>query len=71
MHDRHLDPRAIGGTSRFLDRDGNFQALAVAPTDCAAPIADDNQAGETKPAATFDDAGAPPDLQDVLDLLGP
>ena len=43
--------------------------LAVAPADFALAVADDHQGGKTESPATFDDRGATPDLDDLVDQL--
>src|SRR5262249_59908718 len=50
---RHADQAALGGFRRLADRLGHFARLAVAETDAAFLVADDDERGQAKTPASL------------------
>ena len=66
---RHLDQIALGGFGRLADRLGHFARLAVAETDPALLVADDDQRGKAEAPAALDHLGDAIDVNELVDEL--
>ena len=66
---RHADQRALGGFRRLADRLRHFARLAVAETDAAALIADDDERRETETPAALHHLGHTIDVDQLVDEL--
>src|SRR4051812_19461345 len=67
--ERHRHHVATGLLLGLLDGGGHFVGLAIAPTDLAFAVADDDQGGEAESPAAFDDRGAALDLHRLVDVI--
>src|SRR5581483_4820903 len=66
---RHADQAALGRIRRLADGFGNLACLAVAETDAAFLIADDDQRGEAEAAAALHHLGDAVDMHELVDEL--
>jgi hypothetical protein len=60
----------LGNIAAFADGFGNFDSFSEADADAAMLVARDNERGETKAAAAFDDFGGAVDENDFFAQFG-
>src|SRR6202011_2943668 len=65
---RHLEEVLLGLFDTLGDRRGHLLGLAVADSDRAVTVGDDDQRGEAEAPATLHDLGDPVDRDDPLDV---
>ena len=64
---RHADELALGGVGRLADRFRHFARLAVAETDAALLIADDDERGKAETPAALHHLGHAVDVDQLVD----